>query len=84
MLARLILSLGFLGITLMLVFFLALTVYAENWKYALYLIVPAALSGYAAYLSITWQRLETVGRIIALLVLGLIGFVWYISEPVWG
>jgi len=81
MLVRLILSLGFLGVTLMLVFFLALTVYAESWKYALYLLVPAVLSGYATYLSITWQRLEIVGGIIALFALGLIGFVWYISEP---
>ncbi len=81
MLARLILSLGFLGLTLMLVFFLALTVYAESWKYALYLLIPAVLSGYATYLSITWQRPEIIGGIIALFVFGLIGFVWYITEP---
>ncbi len=81
MLVRLILSLGFLGITLMLGFFLALTAYARSWKYALYLLIPTVLSGYAMYLCVTWQKLEIVGGIIALFVLGLIGFVWYISEP---
>ncbi len=81
MLVRLILSLGFLGITLMLGFFLALTAYARSWKYALYLLIPVVLSGYATYLCITWQNLEIVGGIIALFALGLIGFVWYISEP---
>ncbi len=81
MLVRLILSLGFLGITLMLGFFLALTVYARSWKYALYLLIPTVLSGYATYLCITWQKLEIVGGIIILFALGLIGFVWYISEP---
>jgi tetratricopeptide (TPR) repeat protein len=81
MLVRLILSLGFLGITLMLGFFLVLTIYAGSWKYALYLLIPTALSAYATYLCVTWQKLEIVGGIIALFVLGLIGFVWYISEP---
>ena len=81
MLIRVILSLVFLGITLMLVFFLALTAYARSWKYTLYLLIPAVLSGYATYLCITWQKLEIIGGIIVLFALGLIGFVWYISEP---
>ena len=37
MLIRIILSLGFLGLTVLLGFFLALTIYAENWKYPLLL-----------------------------------------------
>ena len=53
----------------------------DSWKYALYLLIPTVLSGYATYLCITWQKLEIVGGIIALFALGLIGFVWYISEP---
>ncbi len=65
----------------MLGFFLALTAYARNWKYSLYLLIPTVSSGYATYLCITWQKLEIVVGIIALFVLGLIGFVWYISEP---
>ena len=81
MLVRIVLGLGFLGLTLMLGFFLALTLYAESWKYAGLLIVPTALSGYAAYLSITWQKLKTVGGIILLFVLGLAFGIWYISEP---
>ena len=66
MLVRLILSLRFLGITLMLGFFLALTAYARSWKYALYLLIPTVLSAYATYLCVTWQNLEIVGGIIAL------------------
>jgi hypothetical protein len=81
MLVKLILSLGFLGITLMLGLFLALTIYAESWKYALYLAIPTVLSGYATYLCVTWQKLEIVVGIIALFVLGLSWFVWYISDP---
>jgi len=64
MLVRLILSLGFLGITLMLGFFLILTAYARSWKYALYLLIPMFLSGYATYLCATWQNLEIVGGIV--------------------
>jgi len=81
MLVRVVLSLGFLGLTLMLGFFLALTLYAESWKYAVYLLVPTALSAYATYLSVTWQKLEIVGGIIVLFILGLVFGVWYISEP---
>ena len=81
MLIRIILSLGFVSMTLMLVFLLALTIYAGSWKYALYLSIPTILSGYAAYLTVTWQKLEIVGGIIIVFALGLIGFVWYISEP---
>ncbi len=81
MLVRIVLSLGFLGLTLMLGFFLALTLYAESWKYALYLVAPTALSAYATYLSVTWQKLNIVGGIIVLFILGLVFGIWYISEP---
>ncbi|AIF70286.1 GlcNAc transferase [Palaeococcus pacificus DY20341] len=81
MLVRIVLSLGFLGLTLTMAFFLALTLYAESWKYALYLVVPTALSGYATYLSVTWQKLNIVGGIIVLFILGLAFGIWYISEP---
>lgn len=81
MLVRVVLSLGFLGLTLMLGFFLALTLYAESWRYALYLVAPTALSAYATYLSVTWQKLSIVGWIIVLFILGLIFGIWYISEP---
>ncbi|WP_087037990.1 tetratricopeptide repeat protein [Thermococcus litoralis] len=81
MLVRIVLSLGFLGLTLMLGFFLALTLYAESWKYAGLLVIPTALSAYATYLSITWQKLKIVGGIIVLFVLGLAFGIWYISEP---
>ncbi|XRO76039.1 tetratricopeptide repeat protein [Methanocaldococcus sp. 28A] len=81
MLIRLILSLGFGGVTLMLLFFAILSAYVKNWKFCLLFLIPAILSGYATYLSITWQKLEIIGVIIALYILGLIGFVWYISEP---
>ena len=81
MLVRIVLSLGFLGVTLMLAFFLALTLYAESWKYGVYLVIPTALSAYATYLSATWQNLKIVGGIIVLFVLGLVFGIWYISEP---
>lgn len=81
MFIRLILSLGFLGITLMLGFFLASTIYAKSWKYTLYLLVLTILSAYTTYLCITWQKLKIIGGIIALFVLGLFFGVWYISEP---
>jgi len=54
------LILRFFRVTLMLVFFLALTAYARSWKYALYLLIPTALSAYATYLCITWQKFEIV------------------------
>jgi len=81
MLLRIILSLGFLGITLILAFFLALTVYAKSWKHTAYLLIPTVLSGYATYLCIKWQWLEIVGGIVAFFALGLVGFIWYVSEP---
>lgn len=81
LLIQVVLTLGFLGVTAMLAFFLALTLYAESWKYALYLVVPTALSAYATYLSATWQKLNVVVGIIVLFVLGLAFGIWYISEP---
>ena len=65
----------------MLGFFLALTAYARSRKYSLCLAIPTALSGYESYLSITLQNPEMIAGIIAFFALGLIGFVWYISEP---
>ncbi|MFA4718741.1 tetratricopeptide repeat protein [Pyrococcus kukulkanii] len=81
MLIRIILSLGFLGLTLMLGFFLALTIYAESWKYALMLLPFTALSAYGTYLSITWQKLKIVGGIIAFFIVAVAFGIWYISEP---
>ena len=81
LLLQVILSLGFLLVTLMLLFFTGLTFYAESWKYGTILAVLTAISAYGTYLSITWQRLEIVGGIIAFFVLALVFGVWYISEP---
>ena len=81
MLVKIILSAGFLGLTLILLFFLALALYARSWKYALYLTVPTVLAIYATYLSITWQKLNIVGLIVVFFILGLIFGIWYISEP---
>ncbi|AEH23793.1 tetratricopeptide repeat protein [Pyrococcus yayanosii] len=81
MLVRIILGLGFLFLTLMLAFFLALTLYAESWKYAAMLLPITAVSAYATYLSITWQRLKIVGAVIAFFVAAVAFGIWYISEP---
>ncbi|NJE26856.1 tetratricopeptide repeat protein [Thermococcus sp. MV5] len=81
MLVRIVLGLGFLSLTLMLGFFLALTLYAESWKYAGLLIIPTGISAYATYLTFTWQKLKIIGGIIVLFILGLAFGIWYISEP---
>ncbi|MCD6373698.1 MAG: tetratricopeptide repeat protein [Thermococcus sp.] len=81
LLLQVILTLGFLLVTLMLLFFTALTLYAESWKYGAVLAILTAISGYGTYLSVTWQKLEIVGGIIAFFVLALLFGVWYISEP---
>jgi len=81
MLVRLILGLGFLGLTLILGFFLALALYAKNWKFVLYLTIPTLLAAYATYLSITWQKLNIIGWIAVLFILGFICWIWYTSEP---
>ncbi len=81
MLVRVILSLGFLGVTLMLLFFTGLTLYAESWKYGSILAVFTVISGYGAYLSITWQKLRLVLGIIIFFAAILVFGIWYISEP---
>jgi len=81
---RIILGIGFLGLTLFFGFFLAIAVYAESWRPAAYLLIPVVLSAYSTSLCVTWHKLELIGGIIALFVLGLVGFVWYVSEPVLG
>lgn len=80
-LVQVVLAIGFLGFTLMLLFFTALTLYAESWKYGAVLAVLTAIAGYGTYLVITWQSLKIVGGIIAFFVLLLLFGIWYISEP---
>ena len=81
MLVRVVLSLGFLGVTLMLLFFTGLTLYAESWKYGIILAVFTIISGYGTYLSITWQNLHYILAIIIFFVTILAFGIWYISEP---
>ena len=75
------LVLGFLAVTLMLLFFTALTLYAESWKYGTILAIFTAISGYGLYLSATWQKLNVVAGIIVLFVVVVAAGIWYISEP---
>jgi heme/copper-type cytochrome/quinol oxidase subunit 4 len=51
------LVLGFLAFTLILLFFTALTLYAESWKYGTLLAVLTAISAYGLYLTIVWRDL---------------------------
>nr|WP_206205665.1 tetratricopeptide repeat protein [Thermococcus sp. CX2] len=81
MLIRIILTLGFLGVTLALLFFTALTFYAESWKYGFILAIFTAISAYGTYLSATWQNLNIVAGIIVFFVAILAFGIWYISEP---
>ncbi|WP_461866311.1 tetratricopeptide repeat protein [Thermococcus sp.] len=81
LLLQVILTLGFLGVTLMLLFFTGLTLYAESWKYGIILAVFTIISGYGTYLSITWQHLDWVLGIIVFFVVILVFGIWYISEP---
>ncbi|NJF25699.1 lipopolysaccharide assembly protein LapB [Thermococcus sp. Bubb.Bath] len=80
-LLRVVLLLSFLVLTLGLLFFTALTLYAESWKYGIILGVLTAISGYALYLSWVWKGLWVIGGII-IFFLALFAFgIWYISEP---
>ncbi|NJE11347.1 lipopolysaccharide assembly protein LapB [Thermococcus sp. MAR1] len=81
MLLRVILTLGFLGVTLMLLFFTGLTLYAESWKYGIILAVFTAISGYGLYLSATWRSLNVVAGIIVFFIAIVAFGIWYISEP---
>ena len=81
LLLQVILVLGFLGVTLMLGFFTALTLYAESWKYGAVLAVFTAISAYGLYLSATWQKLKVVAGIIVLFIAIVAFGIWYISEP---
>jgi len=81
LLLQVVLTLGFLGLTLMLLFFTGLTLYAESWKYGTILAALTVISGYATYLSATWQNLRIVGGVVAFFILALVFGVWYISEP---
>ncbi|NJE54259.1 lipopolysaccharide assembly protein LapB [Thermococcus sp. 21S9] len=80
-LVQVILAIGFVGFTLALLFFTALTLYAESWKYGAVLAVLTAIAGYGSYLVLTWQKLEIVGGIIAFFILLFAFGIWYISEP---
>ncbi|ASJ07968.1 GlcNAc transferase [Thermococcus siculi] len=86
LLLQVILALGFLGVTIMLLFFTGLTFYAESWKYGTILAVFTAISGYGLYLSATWNRvgweyLYPVFGIIVFFVAVVAFGIWYISEP---
>ncbi|ASA78140.1 tetratricopeptide repeat protein [Thermococcus sp. 5-4] len=81
MLLRVILTLGFLGVTLMLLFFTGLTLYAESWKYGIILAIFTAISGYGLYLSATWQGLHVIAGIIVFFIAIVAFGIWYISEP---
>ncbi|NJE60674.1 tetratricopeptide repeat protein [Thermococcus sp. 21S7] len=81
MLLRVILTLGFLGVTLMLLFFTGLTLYAESWKYGAILAIFTAISGYGLYLSATWQGLRVIAGIIVFFIAIVVFGIWYISEP---
>ncbi|ASI99296.1 tetratricopeptide repeat protein [Thermococcus celer] len=81
LLLQVILVLGFLGVTLMLLFFTGLTLYAGSWKYGTLLGVLTAISGYGLYLSVIWERLNIVAGIIIFFVAALAFGIWYISEP---
>ena len=80
-LAQVVLVLGFVLFTLSLLFFTALTLYAESWKYGIVLAVLTAIAGYGSYLVVTWQDLKVVGGIIVFFISLLAFGVWYISEP---
>ncbi|WP_297438623.1 GlcNAc transferase [Thermococcus sp.] len=81
LLLQVVLVLGFLGFTLILLFFTGLTLYAESWKYGTVLAILTAISGYATYLSWAWRDLRIIGGII-LFFMALFAFgIWYISEP---
>ncbi len=81
MLIRIIFSLGFLGLSFLLFFFLGLSLYARNFKYALYCALPAMLSSYATYLFITWQNVRIGFLIFAIFIIAGLFLIWYISEP---
>ncbi|ACJ16958.1 hypothetical membrane protein, conserved [Thermococcus onnurineus NA1] len=86
LLLQVVLALGFLSVTLMLLFFTALTFYAESWKYGGILAIFTVISSYGLYLSATWNRtdwqhLYPVGWIIVFFVAILAFGIWYISEP---
>ncbi|ASJ03650.1 GlcNAc transferase [Thermococcus profundus] len=81
LLLQVILVLGFLGVTLMLLFFTGLTFYAESWKYGAILAVFTVISGYGLYLSWVWKNLEVVAGIIVFFIAVVAFGIWYISEP---
>ncbi len=81
LLLQVILTLGFLGVTLMLLFFTGLTLYAESWKYGIILAIFTVISGYGLYLSIKWRNLYHILAIIIFFVAVLAFGIWYISEP---
>ncbi len=81
LLLQVILVLGFLGFTLILLFFTGLTLYAESWKYGVTLSVLTAISGYATYLSWVWRDLKIIVGIILFFIALLAFGIWYISEP---
>ncbi|AMQ18554.1 tetratricopeptide repeat protein [Thermococcus peptonophilus] len=81
LLLQVILVLGFLGLTLGLGFFTALTLYAESWKYGTILAVFTAISAYGLYLSWVWKNLEVVAGIIVFFIAVVAFGIWYISEP---
>jgi len=86
LLLKVILVLGFLGVTLMLLFFTGLTLYAESWKYGMILAIFTAISGYGLYRAITWDRsnwsyLTPVWAIIVFFIAVVAFGIWYISEP---
>ncbi len=80
-LLRVILSLGFLGLSIFIGFFSAITLYARNLKYFIYTLPFLIPSLYAAYLSILWRNpLHILWIIIYLIVAGILAFL-KISEP---
>ena len=81
LLLQVILVIGFLGVTLVLGFFSALTLYAESWKYGALLTIFTAISAYGLYLSFKWQKLNVVAGIIVFFLLIVVFGIWYISEP---
>ncbi len=80
-LLRVVAVLFFLGVTLGLLGIGFLSLYAENVKYALFSIIPAIITGYTTYLSYMWQRTMLIGLVFALIVLGVLFGIWWISEP---
>ncbi len=80
-LIRLILGLGFLGLTLVFGVMFGILIYAKSFKYALLSSLGLVSSAYALYQCYTWQNPMHVLYIIAAYLLALVAGVWWISEP---